>query len=194
IMDRLAYKFAITEENAFLNGTGSDQPLGVFTASTMGISTNRDTAAASHTAIGADDLINVKYALKAQYQEKAVWILHRTIVQAIRKLKDANNNYLWTVTIPGWGGATGPGQGLQGTPENLLDRPVYMSEYAPNTISQGLYTAILGDFSRYIIVDALDMQFQVLDQLYAATNQTGYIARRELDGMPVLRFNGACVQ
>lgn len=183
IMDRLAYKFAVTQEKAYLTGNGSDQPLGVFTASAQGISTARDYTAATTTAVAGDDFIGTKYKLKAQYQDKAVWIMHRDVVAATRKLKDSAGNYLWTTSIPGWGGATGPGNGLQGTPEMLLNRPVYMSEYAPSTFTTGLYLAVLGDFSRYVIADALEMQMQVLDQLYAATNQTGYIARMESDGI-----------
>lgn len=185
VMDRLAYKFAVTEEKAFLTGDGANKPLGVFTPSAQGISTARDVAAANATSIVADDLISVKYSLKAQYQARAVWILNRAVVKVIRQLKDTTNNYIWTTAIGPVGGL-GPGNGLQGTPEMLLERPVYMSEYAPSTITSGLYTALLGDFSRYVIADALDMQMQVLDQLYAATNQTGYIARKETDGMPTL--------
>ncbi len=191
IMDRLAYKFAVTEEKAFLTGSGADRPLGVFVASTQGISTSRDYTANTTTALAGDDFIGTKYKLKAQYQGKASWVMHRDVVAATRKLKDGNNNYLWTTSIPGYGGATGPGNGLQGSPELLLNQPINMSEYAPNTFTTGLYMAILGDFSRYVIADALDMQMQVLDQLYAATNQTGYICRKETDGMPVLNFRHA---
>jgi len=61
-----------------------------------------------------------------------------------------------------------------------------MSEYAPNTFTTGLYVGILGDFSNYWIADAVDMQVQVLKELYAETNQTGYIGRLDTDGMPVL--------
>ena len=39
VRDRLAYKFAITQEKAFLLGHGANQPLGVFVASDDGIST-----------------------------------------------------------------------------------------------------------------------------------------------------------
>ena len=38
----------------------------------------------------------------------------------------------------------------------------------------------------YHIVDALNMQVQRLTELYAESNQTGYIGRAEVDGMPVL--------
>ncbi len=181
VMDRMAYKMGVTQEKAYLLGTGADQPLGVFTASSQGIDTSRDTTAATTTAVAADDFISTKYSLKSQYQGTSTWIMHRLVVAATRKLKDQNNNYIWTTGLTGFGGATGPGNGLQGTPERLLDCPILMSEYAPST---ALYMAILGDFKHYYIADSLQMQWQVLDQLYAATNQTGYIARSETDGMP----------
>ena len=64
--------------------------------------------------------------------------------------------------------------------------PIFMSEYAPNTFTTGLYVGILGDFSNYWIADALNMQIQKLVELYAATNQDGFISRMESDGMPVV--------
>ena len=62
----------------------------------------------------------------------------------------------------------------------------FMSEYVPNTFTTGKYVGILGDFSFYWIVDALNLEVQRLDELYAATNQIGFIGRMETDGMPVL--------
>jgi HK97 family phage major capsid protein len=180
VRNRLAYKFGITEEKAFLTGSGANQPLGVFKASPLGISTARDTAAAATTAIAGDDLINTKFALKQQYWAKARWLCHRDFLKAVRKLKDQQNNYLWS---PG----LGPGGGLTaGIPATLLDTPYDLSEYAPNTFTAGLYAAILGDFSFYWIAEALQLEIQVLMELYAETNQVGYIGRMEVDGMPVL--------
>lgn len=71
-------------------------------------------------------------------------------------------------------------------PDTILGRPFHESEYAPNTFTSGQVVGIIGDFSRYLIADALDMEIQVLDQLYVESNQTGYIARMETDGMPTL--------
>ncbi len=175
VRERLGYKFAVTEEKAFLNGSGSNQPLGVFTASVDGISTGQDVSDGNTaTTIGADGLINAKYALKAAYWDAAVWIFHRDAVKQIRKLKDGNGQYLWQ-------------PGLQaGQPDRILDSSFRMSEFAPNTFTTGLYAGIIGDFSRYWIADALNMQVQRLVELYAETNQTGFIGRMELDAMPVL--------
>jgi HK97 family phage major capsid protein/HK97 family phage prohead protease len=179
VRDRLAYKFAIPEEKCFLgsdadHGTGSNQPLGLMTVSSAGISSSRDVSAGNTaTAIGADGLINAFYTLKSQYRSNARWIFHRDALKQIRKLKDGQGNYLF-------------GSGLaNGRPDTILGKPFDESEYMLNTFSAGELVGIVGDFSFYHIADALDMQIQVLTELYAETNQTGYIGRKETDGMPV---------
>ena len=175
VRDRLAYKFAVTQEKAFMTGTGANQPLGVFTASTQGITTARDVATGNTTTAPTfDGLISAKFSLKGQYWDKADWMFHRDVLAVVAKLKDGDGQYLWREST------------RDGEPDRLLGRPVIMSEYAPNTLTTGLYVGILGDFSNYWIADALDMQVQRLTELYAETNQTGFIGRLETDGMPVL--------
>ena len=75
---------------------------------------------------------------------------------------------------------------VDGEPDRILGCPTHMSEYMGNTFSASEYVGILGDFSQYHIVDALSLTIQRLVELYAATNQTGFIGRLETDGMPVL--------
>jgi HK97 family phage major capsid protein len=177
VRDRLAYKVAIVHEKAFMSGSGAGQPLGLFTASDKGISTARDVSTGNTaTTIGADNLFEMVYSLKGQYlgRPSARWIWHRLALKMIRKLQDANKQYLWQ-----------PGL-TQGQPDTILGIGIINSEHAPSTFTTGQYVGILGDFSFYWIVDALDAAIQVLDQLYAETNQTGYIIRAESDGMPVL--------
>ena len=175
VRSRLIYKASVVEENAFLNGDGSNEPLGVFTASDSGISTTYDISTDNtSTNIKADGLINAKYGLKSGYWKRARWIFHRDAVKMIRKLKDGEGQYMWRPGIASDRGDT------------ILDVPVIMSEYAPNTFTASLYVGIIGDFSYYWIATALDMTIQVLVELYAATNQNGYILRLESDGMPVL--------
>ncbi len=175
VRDSLAYKVGVVEENTFLNGTGVGQPLGVFTASAQGISTGQDVSTGNTvTSIMTDGLIEAKYTLKPQYWPNARWIFHREAVKQIRKLKDGDGAYIWKPGITADRG------------DNILDFPVSMSEYAPHTFTTTLYVGILGDFSKYWIADALDVSIQTLVELYAATNQNGYILRKETDGMPVL--------
>ncbi len=184
VRDRLAYKFGVTQEKAFLLGTGAQQPLGVMVPTTngSGISTARDIVTGSTTNYTADGLINAKYFLKPQYWPNARWAFHRFGIQRIRQLKDTNGQYLWNPSGIGLGQASL----TEGVADTILGLPYFISEYMPSTFTTGLYTGILGDFSFYWIVDALSMQLQRLVELYAATNQTGYIARAEVDGAPVL--------
>jgi HK97 family phage major capsid protein len=177
VMERLAYKIGVTQEKAYLSGSGAGQPLGVFTASADGINTTADQTAAASDDIGADDIIDMKYALKPQYWPRARWIMHRDVAKLVAKIKDGESRPLWDN-----GGMNSP----NGITPTLNGFPVHMSEFAPNTISTGKYVAILGDFSFYWIVDALAMTVQRLVELYAATNQTGFIVRAEMDGAPVL--------
>lgn len=186
VRDRMAYKFGITQEKAFLSGTGVQQPLGLFTATAQGVSTARDVVTGSSTNFTADGLINAKYKLKPQYWKNGRWMFHRDGIKLIRQLKDTNGQYLWNVAGVGLGQAPIGSDAFDGTNGYLLDFPVTLSEYVPNTFTTGLYVGILGDFSFYWIADALSMQMQRLIELYAATNQTGFIGRMETDGMPVL--------
>jgi len=175
VRDRMAYKVAVVQENAFLNGTGANQPLGVFTASNDGIGTAQDVSTGNTTtAIKGDGLIECVYKLKPQYLSNARWMFHRDALKQIRKIKDGNGQYLWQAGIAG------------NRPDTILDIPYIGSEYVPNTFTTGLYVGILGDFSNYWIAESLSMQVQRLEELYAATNQVGFIVRAETDGMPVL--------
>lgn len=175
VRDRLAYKFGVTEEKAFLTGSGSDQPLGVFTASSDGISTSRDVSTDNTTsAFTADGLINTKFSIKGAYYPRLRWVFHRDSVKMLAKLKDGEGQYMWSGSV------------VAGEPDRLLGFPVNISEYAPNTFTTGLYVGILGDFSNYWIAEALSMEVQRLDELYAETNQVGFIGRMEVDGMPTL--------
>lgn len=175
VRDRLAYKFAITQEKAFLTGNGANKPLGLFVASAMGIPTSRDVATDNTgTSITFDGLYNAKYALKGAYWPKAQWLFHRDALKQISKLKDTQNRYLWE-----------PSQQV-GQPDLLLGKPVMMSEYVPNTFTVNQYVGMFADFSYYWIADAMDLQVQRLVELYAETNQVGFIGRLESDGMPAL--------
>jgi HK97 family phage major capsid protein len=176
VNQRLAYKVGITFEKGCLTGAGARQPLGVFTASDDGIPTSRDVATGNAAdAIVGDGLIEAKYSLKAPYWRNAAWMFSRTAVKQIRKLKTGDGQYIWA---PGLAG---------GTPDRILDLPFYVSEYVPATFTSGQYVGIVGDFKAgYMVVIAMDPTIQILDQLYAETNKTGFLARMEADGAPVL--------
>jgi len=174
VMDRAAYKRGVTEEKAFLTGTGNKQPLGVFTASAQGINTDRDVVSGAATGFTADGLKLIKYSLKAQYMTKAQWLFHRDGVAKIATLKDGNGQYIFEMAE------------ALGAMDILMGRPLNMSEFAPNTFTTGQYVGMFGDFSWYYIADSLNLRIKRLNELYARTGQVGFIFDSETDGMPVL--------
>jgi len=175
VADRLAYKFAVAQENAFLNGDGDGEPLGIFTANDDGIKTDRDVSTGnSDTAVTADGLTEAKYALKAQYRGSARWIFHRDGVKKISKLKDGEGQYLWRPGI------------TVGEPDILMGLPVDESEYVPTTWTTGLYVGALCNWSNYWIAELQGVELQRLVELYAGTSQIGFIGRMYADGAPVL--------
>jgi HK97 family phage major capsid protein len=177
VRERLGYRFAVTQEKAFLTGNGDKKPLGLFVASDDGIPTSRDVPTATGTTFNADNLIDLKYSLKAGYQNSPTtrWIVSREFVKRVRKLTyTGTGEYVWA-----------PGL-ASGQPSTILDIPFDISEFVPNTFTSGLYVALLGDIRYYRIVDALTLQIQTLLELYAESNQIGYIGRLETDAAPVL--------
>lgn len=125
-------------ETAYLTGHGAGQPLGVFIASTDGISTGRDVNTGSATGFTADGLVAAKYSLKQQYRNGGArggcrWLFHRDAIKLLSQLKDADNHYMLQ-----------PARGLTGDEwDTLLGHPVDESEMAPNTYTNGFYSGLL---------------------------------------------------
>ncbi|GEC02961.1 phage capsid protein [Streptomyces spinoverrucosus] len=185
VRERMAYRHATAQENAFMTGDGNQKPLGLFTvgnADLGGITTSRDRQVPTDgtrfvndatNGYAADALIDAKYALKPQYHARARWLFHRLVLAEVRKIKDANDQYIWKA-------------GLGDAPDTILEIPHVLSEFAPSTLADNDYIGMLGDFSFYWIVDALQFEIQRLVELYAEANQIGFIGRMESDAMPVL--------
>jgi HK97 family phage major capsid protein len=177
INSRLGYKIAVAQEAAYMTGDGVNKPLGIFTANDMGIGTARDVPQdVAHIAgFTGNDIINMFYGIRPAYRPKAQWVMNPIIVKYVRKFKGAvNQDYLWQ-------------PGLRGDePDTLLGKKIYTSEKAPAAVTDSAYTMVFGDFSYYYTVDCLAIVIQRLNELFAASNQTGFVIRYEGDGMPVL--------
>lgn len=174
VNEELARDAGELEEQAFMTGSGAQQPLGVFTASTDGISTARDVQTGSATDLTADAILTAKYTLKKMYRKSAQWLWHRDSIAKLAKLKDTTNQYLWLASI------------RDNEPDRLAGLPFNESEWVPNTYTTGKYVGLLGDFRFYWIVDGLSLQLQRLVEKYAETNQVAFLVRRKVDGAPVV--------
>lgn len=170
ISKEFARRIGAKEEDSFFNGDGDGKPVGIF-HSTGGAQVG--VTAASTSAITADEIIDLFYSLGAPYRKKAAWVLNDATVKSIRKLKDGNGNYLWQPAL------------TADTPDTLLGRPVYTSSAVP-TIASGAKVIAFGDFNYYWIADRQGRVFKKLSELYATTDQTGFVATQRVDGKLIL--------
>jgi len=158
------------EEEAFFIGDGSGKPTGLLAATggaQLGVT------AASATAITVDEVLDLFYALKAPYRKKAVFIMNDSTVKAIRKLKDGQGQYLWQPSLQA------------GTPDTILNRPIYTSAYLP-TIASAAKSIIFGDLGYYWVADRQGRVFKRLNELFAVTGQVGFVATQRVDGKLIL--------
>ncbi len=176
VRDRLAYKFAIPEEDAFISGDGAQNPVGLL--NTGGLPTH---TTASSLAVHGDDLINWIYKLPQAYARRPSTriLCNRSFIRKIRTIATKNGtttftNYIWQ-----------PGLNA-GAPNSILDIPYELSDKFPtgldgsDAFTANSVVAVVGDFAYYWIVDALQMSIQRLVELYAETNQTGFIGRKDV--------------
>ncbi len=173
--DLLAEAFSLGENQTFVDGDGIGKPKGILTD----IDTNDGpTSVVSGDAnlLTADGLIDLIYALPAQYERNARIVMEKQTEKAIRQLTDSQNNYLWPV----WPVAGG----FAASPRELLGFPVLRDEALP-TIAAGINPIIFGDFMGYYIVDRVGLSIQRLTELFAETNVTLLLARRRVGGQLV---------
>lgn len=168
------------EEQEFFTGDGANKGVGLLTATNAGIDTSRDFETAGSGVISADDILDLQLKnIRPPYAVNGRYILSQAALAAARKLKDTAGNYIW-IPSGNIGGALG--EGVAGL---LAGKPYDVSEYMP-AISTGNYPIIFGDFDYYHLVDGLEQTIEVVDQLYAATNQNGYFLRGGSDFGPAL--------
>lgn len=171
LTDHFADTFGAIEENVFLNGTGTNEPLGLFNA---GITTILSDETGANGVFTADDLINLVMSIKSQYRKNGVFLMHRNVVKEVRKLKDANGAYIYQPSLQA------------GNPSTLLGYPVLESEFAPDATQTGVKEiALFGDLKQYWIVDRVDLQVKRLTEKYAEFDQIGVQMRKRVDAAPV---------
>ncbi|HCW26643.1 MAG TPA: phage major capsid protein [Lachnoclostridium sp.] len=162
IIDQFGKALANAEEDAFLNGTGVGQPLGLFADKGGG------TVANTVTALTTDAAIGLVYALKRPYRKNASFIINDQLIAQLRTLKDNNGTYMWQPAL------------TAGEPDKFLGYDVYTSQYAPSN------AIAFGDYKYYNIGDRGTRSFKQLNELFAGNGMIGYVAKERVDGKLIL--------
>ncbi|MFN3547633.1 MAG: phage major capsid protein [Mesorhizobium sp.] len=169
--------FAEQEGAAFVSGDGASKPKGFLDYATVAeaswewekigyLATGVSGALPASNA--SDVLIDLVYALKAGYRQNANWVMNRKVQAAIRKLKDADGNYLWQPPAQPGGKAM------------LMGFPVVEAEDMPDIAANAMAIAF-GDFARgYLVVDRTGVR--VLRDPYSAKPYVLFYTTKRVGG------------
>ncbi len=173
---RIADKFAQSEAGAFVDGDGIDKPRGfldhgkvdneVWAWGSLGYVPTGEAGAFPIVAPG-DVIVDLVYALGAEYRANASFVMNSKTAGTIRKIKDADGRFLWSDGL------------AAGEPARLLGYPVLIAEDMPN-IGADAFPIAFGDFaSGYTIAERPDLRIlrdpfsQKPHVLFYATKRVG---------------------
>jgi HK97 family phage major capsid protein len=177
IAEEVQAAFAEQEGNAFVIGNGTNKPKG-FLDYTKVADASWSWGNLGYVATGAagafpasdssDVLVDLVYTLKAGYRQNANWVMNRKTQAEVRKLKDADGNYLWQPA------ATADGRA------RLIGFPVTEAEDMPD-IGADAHAIAFGDFRRgYLIVDRLGVR--ILRDPYSAKPYVLFYTTKRVGG------------
>jgi HK97 family phage major capsid protein len=117
-------------------GDGTGDPNGIVVASTAG------KTAALTTAFTADEVIDLFHSVDAAYRAspKARFMMHDLVLAGVRKLKDGNGQYIWSM-----------GDIRSGAPDSLLGKPLSINNAMASAFTTAQKLILFGDFSKYYV-------------------------------------------
>lgn len=174
---KIADKLSRMENTAFVAGDGSGKPKGFLTynagvpdSTTWNVIEQVPTGAAGAFAASdpGDAIINLVYSLKAKYRDNAVFMMKRATLGEVRKLKDADGNYLWTPDFQLRQGGT------------LLGFNVIEAEDMPDIAADSLSIAFADFNAGYQIVDRHGIR--ILRDSYTAKPYVKFYTTKRVGG------------
>lgn len=171
---RIASKFARAEAAAFVSGDGVDKPRGFLTHGAV----DEDSwtwGSLGYVASGADGgfnasapadaIVDLVYALGAEYRANASFVMNSKTAGEVRKIKDADGRFVWSDGL------------AAGEPARLLGYPVLIAEDMPD-VSSDAYGIAFGDFAAgYTVAERPDLRI-LRDPFSAKPNVLFYATKR----------------
>jgi HK97 family phage major capsid protein len=117
-------------------GDGSGDPNGIVTASSAG------KTAVSTTAFTAEEIIDLEHSVDPAYRQspKARFMLHDTVLAFVRKLKNGQGDFIWSM-----------GDIRGGVPNQLLGRPYSINQAMASAFTTAQKLILFGDFGKYFV-------------------------------------------
>jgi HK97 family phage major capsid protein len=170
----LAKRLVALEETAFINGTGSGQPLGIL--NTPGIGATALTATDIPSLLGA--ILDAVAAVETNHGAPSAILMHPRTWTRILKAQDAQGAYF----IDPSGGPQDPRTGQRGPRKTLWGYEVITSNRLPTNLGGATNESriIVGDFREALILDRQGITVDESEHVYFTTNQTVFRAEQRV--------------
>lgn len=133
------------------------------------INTTNEVVAANQDKFDTTDLVDLQMAIPSAYQKNCMWIMHKDILKALRKLKTADGQFILNADVTAPFGYT------------ILGKPVYLSDSMQKNIAAGKNVMLYMDASGYAVKMTKSMEIQMLMEKYATQYAVGICAYVEID-------------
>ena len=174
---RIADKFTRAESLSFVTGDGVGKPTGFLSHSSVAdgswswgnlgyVATG---AAGDFAAVDqADAIVDLVYALNAQYRANASFVMNSKTAGAVRKMKDVDGRFLWSDGL------------AAGEPARLMGYPVLIAEDMPDIAADAMAIAF-GDFGAgYTVAERPDLR--ILRDPFSAKPHVLFYATKRVGG------------
>jgi len=167
LAEAMGERIARATNAAFTTGTGSSQPQGIITGSTLG------NTAASATAISADDILDLIHSIDPSYRNKPTFGLmaNDSVIAAIRALGLGSAND-FPIFIPSM---------EAGQPDKLFGFNLYYNNDMESAITTGKKTLLAADFSKFVVRSAGGVQMVRLNERYMDELEVGFVSYARKD-------------
>lgn len=154
----------------FTTGTGTNQPDGIVTSATVGVTGTGSFATTG--GLSYDNIVDIIEALDPAYQQGdgLKFMFHQSVRKALRKLKDSQNRPLWEPS-------------LQAGVADQISGYGYVINNDMPTLAVGSKSLLFGNIEQaYVIRLVSELQTMRLTERYADYLQVGFLAFQRADG------------
>ena len=160
-------------------GDGSDKPEGILYDPTLTYEV--ETFLTTHPQRLENEMINIQNELDPEYEQSgdAFWMFSKSVLTAIRKLKDDDERFLWLPSL-----SAGAPSTVFGDPY-VLNQNMSPFEAADNATDTSKKSFWWGDMNAgYVVRNVRDFTLMRLDELYAESLQVAFFGYSRMDALP----------
>lgn len=174
LSDSISHRLAALENRAFLYGDGNKKPTGILSYTTEAVASWGHFAHVEYDEDKLiDNLVDMFASIKGEYLNEATWLMSRSTLAIVRKLKDQDGRHIWQPSLDA------------AAPSTLLGYKVEICDELPVLGTEDSSTAIIfGNFNR---------AYQVVDRQGATVLRDPYSAKPYVEFYTTKRVGGNVV-